>query len=279
MIDVQTILDRIAVDAEQGNIVFPTHCELALRVQRLLDDPNCSTEALSRLVSAEPILATRVLALSNAIAYNPSGRRIEDLKSALTRIGFAALRAIAAAVIIRQMQSMPALPAHRTLATRLWEHTAHVATLARIVAHRVTHQNPDTAFFAGIVHECGMFYLIARAGDHPELLESRLDILHEGGEARIGCAILAALDVPPCVLGACETLWSGYIAMPPHTLGDTLLLADQISPIESPLDRLSGMSRGGMTAEIELLIDEQTLTDILSESAGEVEELCAVLNG
>ena len=90
--------------------------------------------------------------------------------------------------------------------------------------------------------------------------------------------MLAALDVPQSVQGACETLWSGYLAMPPHTLGDTLLLADEISPVESPLDRLTGMSRGDMTAEIELLIDDETLTDILAESAGEVSELCAALN-
>ncbi len=278
MINVQTVLEQIAADAEHGDILFPTHCEIALRVQKLLDDPNCSTEALSRLVSAEPILSTRVLALSNATAYNPSGRRIEDLKTALTRIGFAALRAIAAAVIIRQMQAMPPLPAHRALAAQLWEHTAHVAALARVLARRVTHQNPDTAFYAGIVHECGIFYLIARAADYPELLESELEILHEDGEARIGRAVLAALEVPQSVQSACETLWSGYLAMPPHTLGDTLLLADEISPVESPLDRLSGMSRGDMTAEIELLIDDETLTDILAESAGEVSELCAALN-
>ena len=279
MIDVQNVLERIADDAGRGEVVFPTHAQIALRVQRLLDDPDCSTEALCRLIAAEPVLATRVLAIANSIAYNPGGRRIEELKPALPRIGFAALRAMAAAVVIRQMQSMSTVLEHRELAARLWEHTAHVAALARVLARHITHQNPDTAFFAGIVHECGNFYLIARAGEFPELFASDLESLHGDGEARIGRAVLAALEVPEPVRAASEVLWAGYLAMPPHSLGDTLLLADEISPVESPLDALTGMSRRGMTAEIDLLIDDETLADILAESADEVADLCAVLNG
>ena len=69
--DVRSALDAIAADAARGDIVFPTHSEIALRVQRLLDDPECSIEALGKLIGAEPILATRVLAIANSIAYNP----------------------------------------------------------------------------------------------------------------------------------------------------------------------------------------------------------------
>jgi hypothetical protein len=76
-----------------------------------------------------------------------------------------------------------------------------------------------------------------------------------------------------------ETLWSGYLAMPPASLGDTLLLADELSPVESPLDALAGMSRRGMSVELELSIDDETLSSILEESAAEVASLSAALKG
>ena len=38
--DVRTALEAITADAARGDIVFPTHTEIALRVQRLLDDPD-----------------------------------------------------------------------------------------------------------------------------------------------------------------------------------------------------------------------------------------------
>ena len=276
--DVRSALDVIAADAARGDIVFPTHSQIALRVQRLLDDPDCTIEALGKLIGAEPILASRVLAIANSIAYNPGGRAISEVKSAVSRLGFATLRALAATIIVRQMKDLSLADEHRQLAGRLWEHTASVASLARVLAHRVTRQNPDAAFFAGIVHEIGSFYLIARADAFPGLLESGLERWHGDGEAAVGRAVLRALQVPELVLAALETLWSGFLAMPPTSLGDTLLLADQLSPIESPIDAVAGMSRKGMNVELELLIDDDTLTGILAESAEEVASLCAALN-
>jgi HD-like signal output (HDOD) protein len=280
--DVHSALDIIAADAARGDIVFPTHTEIALRVQRLLDDPECTSDALGKLIGAEPILATRVLAIANSIAYNPGGRAIIEIKSAVSRLGFATLRALAAAVIVRQMTNLSPAEEHRALAAKLWEHTASVASLARVIAHRVTRQNPDAAFFAGIVHEVGSFYLIARAGIFPGLLASeseQLELWHGEGEAAVGRAVLRALQVPAPVLEAMETLWSGFLAMPPASLGDTLLLADQLSPTESPIAALAGMSRQGMAVEQELLIDDETLTSILAESAGEIASLSAALKG
>ena len=89
--------------------------------------------------------------------------------------------------------------------------------------------------------------------------------------------MLRALEVPDHILDAIETLWSGFLAMPPHSLGDTLLLADRLSPVESPLDALDGMSRKGMAVELEVLIDDETLTDILAESREEVSSIIAAL--
>ena len=275
--DVRTALEAITADAARGDIVFPTHTEIALRVQRLLDDPDCSIDALGKLISAEPILSARVLGIANSIAYNPGGRAINDLKSAISRLGFASLRALAAAIIVRQMREMSKDAEHRSLAGKLWEHTAHVAALARVIAKRVTRQNPDAAFFAGIVHEVGSFYLISRASVFLGLLTSDLELWHDEGEAAVGRTVLQALEVPAHILEAMETLWSGFLAMPPTALGDTLLLADELSPVESPIDALAGMSRKGMKVELEVVIDNETLSSILAESAEEVSSLIAAL--
>jgi hypothetical protein len=89
--------------------------------------------------------------------------------------------------------------------------------------------------------------------------------------------VLRVLGVPENILAAVETLWDGYLALPPETLGDTLLLADQLSPVESPLGQLSGMGRAGMDVDIDMAIDDETLSGILKDSAEEVESLIAAL--
>jgi hypothetical protein len=105
-----------------------------------------------------------------------------------------------------------------------------------------------------------------------------LETWHDHSEAELGRVVLRSLDVPELVLGTVETLWAGYLAMPATSLGDTLLLADQLSPVESPLAELSGMGSRGMIADIDLQVDGETLSQILADSAEEVASLMAALN-
>lgn len=278
--DVGAVLAGIAKAAENGDLIFPSSADLALRVQRAIDDPDCSIDRLAKLVQADPVLAARVVAVANSVMYNRSGRVIDDVRSAVSRLGMNTLRVLAAAVVVRQMQGMAKSPQHRELAIRLWEHTAHVAALAQVIARRVTRVNPDTAFFAGILHEIGGFYLISKGAAHPGLLEAPPGSLlawDEGGAAAIGRAVLKHLGAPAAVLEAIEGLWKGYLAMPPQSLADTLLLADLLAPVESPLSELAGFGREGATTDIDLALGDQTLGGILAESRAEVDSLIDAL--
>jgi len=242
-IETKQALASIAAGIAEGELVFPTTAELALNVQRTIDDPDCSVDTLAKLVQSEPLLAARVVSMANSTIYNRSGRAITDAKSAISRLGFKTLRSLATSVVVRQMQGLAQTAEHRTLALQLWQHTAHVAALANVIARRVTHVDPDMAFFAGIVHEVGGFLLISRAGPFPGLLEGEAGSLEgwdDGAEAVIGRAVLKRLEVPEAVLQAIEGMWEGYMTMPPKTLADTLLLANDLAPVDSPLSRLAG---------------------------------------
>lgn len=278
--DVQAVLSDIADKATRDELIFPTTTQMALKLQQILDDPDCTIDQLARLVRADPLLATRVVAVANSVVFNRSGQAINDVKNAVSRVGLNALRALAAAVVVRQMEGMARTQEHRQVAMRLWEHTAHVAALAQVVARRVTHVNPDTAFFAGIIHEVGGFYLISRASDFPGLLEGQHGSLlawDAGGAAVVGRAVLRRLSAPTAVVDAIEGMWLGYLAMPPHSLADTLLLADQLAPVESPLSQLAGVGREGTEAQIDIALDDETLSSILEESAEEVASLIDAL--
>lgn len=276
--NVREVLGDIADAARNGDIVFPTSTDVVLRIRRVLDDPNSDTDTLAHLVESEPMLSAQVVGIANSVAYNPHGNSISDVRHALPRIGFKTLRSLATAMIVRQMRDMPGNPEHRAMAARLWEHTAHVAALARTIARRFSHQDPEAAFFAGIIHEMGGFYLISRLEKYPGLLDADLEPWHGEGEAQIGREILGALNIPENIMAAMETLWDGYLSMPARSLGDTLLLADQLAPVESPLSALAGIGTKGIPADIDMMMDETLLSEVLAESAEEVHSLIAVLH-
>ena len=267
----------IAAQAGRGDLSFPTNVDATLKLQRALGDPDCHADVAARLVQAEPLLAARTVAIANSVAYNRSGHEVTNVRSAVQRVGFRTLNALAAAVIVRQLDSKITNPALRVLADQLWQHSAHVAALSQVIARRVAHVDPETALFAGIVHEVGGFYLLSRAEEFPGILEGDPDEWIEYGEQQIGRGVLIKLGVPTAVMGAIEALWIGMRALPPETLGDTLMLAKDLAPVPSPLHTRPGATSRNAAATIDFVIGDGTLASILEESASEVKGLAAAL--
>jgi HD-like signal output (HDOD) protein len=267
----------IAAQASRGELTFPTNVDATLKLQRALNDPDCHADAAARLVQAEPLLAARTVAIANSVAYNRSGNEITNVRSAVQRVGFRTLNALAAAVIVRQLDSKIRHPLLRAKADQLWQHSAHVAALAQVIARRVTHTDHETALFAGIVHEVGGFYLLSRAEEHPGLLDGDPGEWIEHGEMAIGRGVLQKLGVPAAVMEAIEAMWVGMRALPPETLGDTLLLANDLAPVASPLHERPGATSRQAAATIDFVIGDGTLNSILEESADEVRTLTAAL--
>ena len=268
---------RIAAEASRGELTFPTNVDATLKLQRALNDPSCHIDSAARLVQAEPLLAARTVAIANSAAYNRNGAEVTNVRAAVHRVGFRTLGALAASVIVRQLASQITEPALRAKADQLWQHTVHVAALAQVIARRVSHVDPETAMFAGIVHEVGAFYVLSRAAEFPGLLDGDAEEWIEHGEVAIGRGVLLKLGVPAPVMGAIEALWNGMRALPPETLGDTLLLANDLAPSVSPLHQRAGATTAQGAATIDFTTGNGTLSSILEESADEVRGLIVAL--
>jgi HD-like signal output (HDOD) protein len=266
-------VEKIIAEVGRGEVSFPTHADVAFRVRLALDDPDLHLAKAAQIVQAEPLLAARVVALANSVAFTRSGKPVTEVRTAVTRLGIKFVRALATAVVMRQMAGNSRSPVYRNLAERLWEHTTHVAALAHLLAMRFNRSLADQALFAGIVHEVGGFYLISRSDDYPDVFSGG-PVLAADDEMAIGRAVLQALAVPDEVAAAIEALWQpSAAAMPPTTLGDLLCLADRLTPILSPL-----MAPGAEPRQI--AADAETtalLAEVLEQSGEEMGSLTAAL--
>ena len=269
---------HIAALAIRGELVFPTSVNAALRVQLALDDPDCPMDTAINLVLAEPLLAARTVAIANSAMFNRSGSApITNVRNAITRIGYHNLFALAAAMVVRQFGSKITDPEVRAKAEQLWDHTIHVAALARIIARQVTGVNPDTALFAAIVHEVGGFYLLSRADEFPGLLEEDPENWSLASEEIITREVMTKLSIPEPVANAIEGLRDSFMSIPPDSLLDTLLLANHLSPVVSPLAAPQRERPPHSDSAIELFIDDDMLEFMLEESAIDAASMSAAL--
>ena len=276
---------QIASEASRGELSFPTNVNTSLQIQSALDDPDCHLDRAVKLVSAEPLLAARMVAIANSVAYNPGGREITNVNAAVARLGFRPLRSLVAAQIMRQFASMLSDPGLRIKAAQLWEHSAQTAAIAHVLAKRITGEDPETAFFTGIVHDVGGFYLLSRASEFPGLLDGGGEDWREYGERSIGRAVMKKLAVPEMVLATMEDVWFGALVLPlvpkrqsnQSQMGNTLLLAKQLASTPSPFAGAARADTGSLHATIDFECGDGTLQGILQESAAEVDSLTSAL--
>lgn len=267
-------LQKVAAQLQHGEIVFPTSVAIALKIRKLLDDPDVHMAATADLVKIEPLLSARVVAIANSVAYRRSEDDITDVATAVSRIGLRSVRTLVQALILRQLAGAPKDARNQALVTQLWEHTANVASLSRMLARRVTKVDPETALFTGLVHDAGSFYLFSRSAEFPALLDKERTEGEEALELEVHRRVAQTLNVPAPVIEALEVVWQGYVASPPVTLGDTVALARALAPVDSPVVRLAS---GGEIAAIDVTVGDEHLTDILRAASEEVESLTRAL--
>ncbi len=258
-------LQEIAGDLSGGGITFPTFIDATVKIRNALSDPNVDAGRLAQVVSGEPVLATKVVRMANSAALNPSGRPVADVRTAVMRVGFNAVRSTAAAVAVQQVRASKDLAPFAAEAERAWRRTLDVAAIAYVLARAVSKLNPDEALFAGLVHDIGRFYLLSRASKHPELVEHRdeLEAIVAEWHPAIGEAILQGQGLPEPIVAAVANHELGEHHFPPKTLTDLVTLASLAVPCHS----------GSSTT----LPQDSPVFPVLTAAASEVQSLVEAL--
>lgn len=274
------ILEDVARDLSGEVVSFPTFLDITFQVRTALKNPNLTVEQLATLVSAEPMMSAKIIRMSNSVAMNPSGRAIADVKSAISRVGMEAVRSVSFAVAMEQLLGSKKMAPFEGLSQRLWEHTIHVAALCRVLARRLARINPDEAMFAGLVHDIGVFYLLSRAANFPELIADKAE-LHQllvQWHDNIGHALLAAMGLREEVLVAVQDHEVERPVSEVKTLADVLFVANKLA------NTLGGWRDPAFgdavdTSALAGMFDAETISMLLAESEEEVRSLKAALTG
>jgi HD-like signal output (HDOD) protein len=165
--DAARLIGALTVELAGEKIDLPSFPEVAARARKALANEFVEIEDVVRIISAEPALAARLLQLANSAALNSSGRRIADLRQALSRIGFNMARSATIAFAMSQLRRAEAYRGLEGPLDELWESSTHVAAVSHVVARRFTSVNADTALLAGLLGGIGKLYLLTRAARFP----------------------------------------------------------------------------------------------------------------
>jgi HD-like signal output (HDOD) protein len=190
-------VSALAQEVSSGKVELPSFPDVAVRVRKVLADEQVSNEQIARIVGSDAGLAARVLTLANSAALNRSGRAVGDLKTAINRIGHNNVRTAAVSFAIAQLRRASELRNIAPQLERVWQEATLVAALSYSIASRCQ-LNADESMLAGLLHNVGKLYILARANKHGGLFSepAALGQVLRDWHANVGKAIVENWGFP-----------------------------------------------------------------------------------
>ncbi|HEV7608392.1 MAG TPA: HDOD domain-containing protein [Steroidobacteraceae bacterium] len=273
--DASRLVEALTVELAGEKIDLPSFPEVAVRVRKALTNDQVVIDHVVRVISAEPALAARLMQLANSAALNASGKRLTDLRTAISRIGFNMARSATIAFAMSQLRRAEAYKGLDEPLTELWHHSAHVAAVSHVVAKRFTQVNADTALLAGLLQGVGKLYLLTRASRFPALLQDvgTYQRLVAEWHGRVAAAILRNWEMAEEVVTAAiasENMEREHEGA--TDLTDVLAVGSALAAL-GPDPQAEQMLFLGMPAARRMKLDSKSCAAALAESHGEITSL------
>jgi HD-like signal output (HDOD) protein len=136
--------------------------------------------------------------------------------------------------------------------------------------------------FAGLVHDIGVFYLLSRATNFPELIEDKVELyeLLVDWHDNIGHALLSAMGLGEDLLVAVLEHEVERPVAAIKTLADVLFVANKLANLQTTWRNPDPETGDEATAStLNDLFDAEAISKLLAESEEDVASLKAALAG
>jgi HD-like signal output (HDOD) protein len=192
-------VQMLATELSQGRVNLPGIPEVALRVQRVLNDENARLHTVVQAVNAEPTLAVQIMRMANSAALSTGAPPVTDVRAAVRRVGTQMIRAAALSFLVEQLKNAEELRPLRTRLNALWLRGVVVGVLGRALAGKVEGVSPDAALLAGLLHVVGRLYILTRLQYLPPSLAQPAvaEKAMADWSGSIAKALLENWDMPP----------------------------------------------------------------------------------
>jgi putative nucleotidyltransferase with HDIG domain len=200
------ILERIA----NRTLDLPAVPASVVRCMALLRENDFSLRQAAQAIEREPLLAARVLAVSNSATFGGLAP-VRNVMQAATRLGADNLRVVLFEVMASHV-FVSVDPEIRQACIGLWQHSRVVAATSRQLSYMVDAGDAGDAYVAGLLHDIGkpiLASLLVKAENR--LLGTRTDVwpgpetwmaIVQAGHRAVGAALAQKWSLPEAVIEA-----------------------------------------------------------------------------
>lgn len=163
-IEKKTDLKSLVKDI-QGLVSLP---EVALKINKMVDDPNTSVDDVGKLISQDPALTIRVLAIANSPYYGFSAE-ISTIARAVTVLGTKQVTDVVLSTATTN--AFAGISIDLISVDDFWYHSLYCGLLAQELSCKHNPPLRDSMFVAGLLHDIGHLVMLNKI---PEQLQDAL---------------------------------------------------------------------------------------------------------
>jgi len=152
----------------QGLVSLP---EVALKINAAVDDPGASVDDIGKLISQDPALTIRVLAIANSPFYGLSAE-ISTISRAVTVLGTKQVTDVVLSTATTN--AFAGIPIHVISVDDFWYHSLYCGLLAQELSSKHNPPLRDSMFVAGLLHDIGHLVMFNKVPEkiHDALLRT-----------------------------------------------------------------------------------------------------------
>ncbi len=132
--------------------------EITLRINEMVNDPDCDIDDIGKLISQDPALAVRLLGIANSPFYGFS-TEISTVSRAVAVLGINKIRDIVLSA--SATKAFDGIPVDIIAVDDFWQHSLYCGVLGQTLA-KETSLDADAVFIAGLLHDIGQLILFNR---------------------------------------------------------------------------------------------------------------------
>jgi HD-like signal output (HDOD) protein len=150
-------LEPIDIRKQRLNIeninALPTVPGTFKKISHVIGKPGVTLDEISRFITSDPALTTKVLKMVNSAVYGFPGR-ISSVSHAIMLLGLNVVKGLLLGISVFEIM--------QKVMAGLWTHSLAVAAVARAVAERKGVKDPEEISIAGLLHDLGKVILILK---------------------------------------------------------------------------------------------------------------------
>ena len=157
--------------SRHSGVALPAFAQTVRAVSHIAQSEASSAQDLSNVIANDAAMSARILQIANSSLFNPLGRKVDTISTAVVLLGFHAVRDLAVSISVLDNMRRGSLHARLSAAMAT---ACHAATQARSLARATEVANVEQVFVATLLKEVGRMAFWSRVDEQSGHLESAL---------------------------------------------------------------------------------------------------------